>query len=73
MASVEISKREIILSKAVQQNARSLALAILEDVLENDAYANLALSKRLSEASLSQTDRALVTEIVYGSLTRKKT
>lgn len=56
-----------------QVTARSLALEILESVLEQGAYANLALHKALQKTSLSSVDKALVTELVYGTLTRKIT
>ncbi|MBJ6745959.1 16S rRNA (cytosine(967)-C(5))-methyltransferase RsmB [Streptococcus sp. 121] len=56
-----------------QITARELALEILEAVLEQGAYANLALNKALNQSHLSNTDKALVTELVYGTLTRKIT
>lgn len=56
-----------------QISARSLSLDILQSVLENEAYANLALHKALQKSSLSQADNSLVTELVYGTLTRKIT
>ena len=56
-----------------QVTARSLALEILEAVLDQGAYANLALHKALQKTSLSPADKALVTELVYGTLTRNIT
>ncbi|MDO4667102.1 MAG: 16S rRNA (cytosine(967)-C(5))-methyltransferase RsmB [Streptococcus sp.] len=56
-----------------QKNARSLALAVLEDVLLKEAYSNIALHKHLSQSHLSQADKSLVTEIVYGTVARKIT
>ncbi len=53
--------------------ARSLALTILGQVLEEGAYANIALQQLLSASSLSARDKGLVTELVYGTLSRKIT
>ena len=55
------------------ETARSLALAVLEDVLVNQAYSNIALNKHLKGSQLSVADKGLVTEIVYGTVTRKLT
>ena len=55
------------------EKARSLALAVLEDVLVNQAYSNIALNKYLKESQLSRADKGLVTEIVYGTVARKLT
>ena len=55
------------------ETARSLALAVLEDVLVNQAYSNIALNKHLKGSHLSVADKGLVTEIVYGTVARKLT
>ena len=55
------------------ETARSLALAVLEDVLVNQAYSNIALNKHLKCSQLSAADKGLVTEIVYGTVARKLT
>ena len=55
------------------ETARSLALAVLEDVLVNQAYSNIALNKHLKGSQLSAADKGLVTEIVYGTVARKLT
>ena len=55
------------------ETARSLALAVLEDVLVNQAYSNIALNKHLMGSRLSVADKGLVTEIVYGTVARKLT
>lgn len=49
-------------------NAREAALVILSKVLRENAYANLALKKTLEKTSLSRVDKALVTELVNGTL-----
>jgi len=55
------------------ETARNLALAVLEDVLVNQAYSNIALNKHLKGSQLSVADKGLVTEIVYGTVARKLT
>lgn len=55
------------------ETARSLALAVLEDVLMNQAYSNIALNKHLKGSYLSAADKGLATEIVYGTVARKLT
>lgn len=55
------------------RSARGLALQILEEVFQQGAYSNLALNHGLSGSSLSQQDKALVTELVYGTVARKIT
>jgi len=48
--------------------ARETALEIIQRVHESESYANLLLSKVLGESALSGRDKALVTELVYGTL-----
>ena len=55
------------------ETSRSLALAVLEDVLVNQAYSNIALNKHLKGSQLLAADKGLVTEIVYGTVARKLT
>ena len=55
------------------ETARNLALVVLEDVFINQAYSNIALNKHLKGSQLSATDKGLVTELVYGTVTRKLT
>ena len=55
------------------ETARSLALAVLEDVFIHQAYSNIALNKHLKGSQLSAADKGLVTEIVYGTVARKLT
>lgn len=50
-------------------NTRQIALNIITDVINNNAYNNLALKKALSQNdSITTTDKAFITEIVNGSL-----
>ena len=61
------------LAKNKQTNARALALATLEEVFYQGAYSNIALNKQLKDSHLSQADKALATELVYGTVARKLT
>ncbi|AOR23229.1 16S rRNA (cytosine(967)-C(5))-methyltransferase RsmB [Clostridium taeniosporum] len=54
-------------------NCRNLAVKILKRVIDEGAYSNIILSNELNEANLDERDRALLTELVYGVLRRKKT
>ena len=56
-----------------QKTARWQALEILEEVFEEGAYSNIALNRALSQSLLSQADKGLVTELVYGTVARKIT
>lgn len=55
------------------KNARGIALKVLQEVFDNGAYSNIALNKELKGAELSEADKALVTELVYGTVARKIT
>ena len=48
--------------------ARDEALTILTKILREGAYSNIALKQGLDKSSLSRVDKALVTEIVNGTL-----
>ena len=52
---------------------RRVALDILLDVSKNNAYAQLALEKRLSQIQLERRDVALVTQLVYGTIEKRIT
>ncbi|WP_195988887.1 16S rRNA (cytosine(967)-C(5))-methyltransferase RsmB [Clostridium sp. D53t1_180928_C8] len=54
-------------------NSREVALNIINRVLIEGAYSNLVLSNELNESDLNEKDRALATELVYGTIRRKKT
>ncbi|MDJ0774373.1 MAG: transcription antitermination factor NusB, partial [Mastigocoleus sp. MO_167.B18] len=53
-------------------NARQLAFFALKEV-HKGAYADVALDRVLKKASLSDNDRRLMTELVYGSVRRQRT
>jgi len=54
-------------------NARLLALTVINSVFTDGAYANLALNKSLSTTVLTDVDRRFVTELVYGTIKAKGT
>lgn len=56
-----------------KKSARQVALEILEDVFDKGAFSNIALNKALKKVRLAQSDKSLVTEIVYGTVARKLT
>ncbi len=49
-------------------SARKAALTCVLAVVEQDAYANIAMSTIVRDAGLSQRDAAFATELAYGSL-----
>ena len=52
---------------------RRVALETLLDVSAKDAYASLAMDKRLAAAMMNPRDRAFVTQLVYGTLENRLT
>lgn len=54
--------------KNTLENTRQIALKIINDVLINEAYANIALAREIGKHSLSDQDRRFVTELVYGTI-----
>jgi len=50
-----------------------VALEVLEEVFDQGAFSNIALNKALNKVRLSQQDKSLVTELVYGTVARKLT
>ena len=51
-----------------RDDARALALRVLQRVEESGAYADLALHAALTRSQLDARDRAFATELVYGTL-----
>ena len=54
-------------------NSRLVAVTIIEKVLNENAYSNIVLGLELNKSELNDKDKALVTEIVYGTLKYKYT
>lgn len=55
------------------KTGREIALQILKEVDEKDAYANIALSHALEQYRPSPQERRLATELVYGTIKAKNT
>ena len=58
----------MIASEAIGKRCRELAVEILEKVEKRNAYADILLDQSLKKNPLSLRDRALLTQIVYGTL-----
>lgn len=54
-------------------NSREIAVEALEMVLDGGAYSNIVLRNLLKKYKVEEKDRALITEIVYGTLKYKYT
>jgi 16S rRNA (cytosine967-C5)-methyltransferase len=54
-------------------SARKTAVKILKEVFYKNSYSNIVLGKELNECDINDKDKALVTEIVYGTLKYKDT
>jgi 16S rRNA (cytosine967-C5)-methyltransferase len=54
-------------------NARQVALIILRDIDRTAAYPDRALDRHFQASSLNSLDKALTTEIVYGTMRRQRT
>lgn len=52
-------------------SARRVAYQVIRSVHDSEAYANLLLPARISEAGLSEADAGLATELCYGTLRRQ--
>lgn len=56
-----------------KKTTRGTALLVLENVFDKAAYTNIALNHVLKSSAMSSKDKALVTELVYGTVARKIT
>lgn len=56
-----------------KQSARSLALQVLLETSENNAFAQDLLDRHLNQCALSPQDRRLTTHLVYGVIRRRGT
>jgi len=54
-------------------NSRLAAIVVIEKVINEGAYSNIVLGQELNKSDLNDKDKALVTEIVYGTLKYKYT
>ncbi|MEG0731924.1 MAG: 16S rRNA (cytosine(967)-C(5))-methyltransferase RsmB [Vagococcus sp.] len=61
------------LPRKVYESPRLAALELLIQVSEEDAYSNLLVKEYISKHRLSEKDGRLMTEVVYGTISRKIT
>lgn len=54
-------------------SAREVAINTVMQVFENKAYSNIALNNNLNQCNLGDKDKALATELVYGTIKYKYT
>lgn len=54
-------------------NSRQIAVDTLKLILDEGAYSNIALRNQLNKYQVKEQDKALITEIVYGTLKYKYT
>lgn len=54
-------------------DAREIALKIINEVVHNNAYANIALAREINRSKLTDQDRRFITELVYGTIKAKAT
>lgn len=57
----------------MKKNVREVSLDILLQIEKNQAYSNLLLNQSIKKEELNEKDIGLLTEIVYGTIQRKKT
>ncbi|KYH35915.1 ribosomal RNA small subunit methyltransferase B [Clostridium tepidiprofundi DSM 19306] len=55
------------------ENSRKVAVDVLINVFDRKSYSNITLDKMLNSSKLNAQDRALTTEIVYGTIKYKYT
>ncbi|YAI81241.1 MAG: 16S rRNA (cytosine(967)-C(5))-methyltransferase [cyanobacterium endosymbiont of Rhopalodia sterrenbergii] len=54
-------------------NSRQLSLLILKEIEQRGAYTDIVLDHALNQTDFKPSDRALVTELVYGIVRRRRT
>ena len=60
-------------NKNKKKTARQIALEVICTILDEGAYANIALNKALRSHSCDDRDRRFITELVYGTVKAKGT
>jgi 16S rRNA (cytosine967-C5)-methyltransferase len=59
--------------RTFMENPRQLAFLALQEIQRRGVFTDIALDRVLRNAQLSNTDRALVTDLVYGCVRRQRT
>lgn len=62
---INLSKR---FKKIIEDQPRRIAFEVFTDVMRKGAYSNLLLPQKLAQSRMDQRNRALTTELVYGSI-----
>ena len=60
-------------SNKIKRNPRFVAMTLLNQVDQNQAYSNLLVDQGIREGQLDPRDARLMTEIVYGTISRQLT
>ena len=60
-------------ARFIRPSARSVAMAVLQEVERNNVFADGSLDQALAQARLDGRDRALAVELVYGVLRHRST
>lgn len=68
-----MSKKQRQVPKKLRQTVRYAALEALERVEHGGAYSNLLINEMIQKGNLSPVDGRLLTEIVYGTISRQMT
>ena len=55
------------------QSVRDLAFQSIQDILNDNAYSNLKINEVINQYNIATVDKALFTELVYGTIKRKMT
>lgn len=55
-----------------KQSARAIAVHILDRIEQEKAYSNIVLNQALKEENMTDQDRSLLTELVYGVIQNKR-
>ena len=55
------------------QSVRDLAFHTIQDILNDNAYSNLKINEVINQYNIATVDKALFTELVYGTIKRKMT
>lgn len=55
------------------QSVRELAFQTIQEIFNDYAYSNLRINEVLSTGDVSDIDKPLYTELVYGTVKRKMT
>lgn len=67
------TSKTLVTPRFIRPSARSVAMAVLQEVERNNVFADESLDHALAQARLDGRDRALAVELVYGVLRHRST